>query len=403
MTMRTARLAALGFFVAAAAWGQDVVTVEATGEAAIVKGDEARALDEAVKNALRAAVEQVAGVSIEGQTQTLDNVLVRDQVVARTSGYVKKHQLVSRKADKGVLTVKVKAEVGKSELGKDVEAARALVKRFGRPSIAIVLQEQTAHVDDTGKVTGATSSEVTAVVLTEVFKADGWEIKDPAVLAGALKLAPGVQLGDGHLKEIGDLTRANYILYGKMVLRYLKPGKGVGMYSSTGQQLLFPVSGEYDLALAATDTGSQVAKLAGKLDLQQLSNGKRDVVGAATSYERTAYDLVRRRAAEVTGPVRAAALEAFRSRELNGNELTVAAAGLGNYAGAKDFKAALEALPGVKEVEQLDFKAGVGSFRVTFRGSSGDFADAVGKASFKKKKLDVTEVSGNKVGLALGK
>lgn len=401
--MGASRLAALALFVASAAAGEEAVTVEATGEAAIVKGDEARALEEAVKSALRAAVEQVAGVSIEGQTHTLDHVLVRDQVIARTSGYVRKHELLSRKADKGVLTVKVKAEVGKGELAKDVEAARALVKRFGRPSIVIVLQEQTAHIEEGGKVTGATSSEVTAAVLTEAFKGDGWEIKDPAVLQGSLKLAPGVQLGDGHLKEVGDLTRANYVLYGKTVLRYLRPAKGLGMHSASGEQLLFPVSGEYDLALAATDTGTQLAKLAGKLDLQGPSSGKRELVGAATSYERTAYDLVRRRAAEITGPVRAAALESFRARELNGHELAVSASGLGTFAGARELEAVLEAIPGVREVEHLDFKGGVGSYRVTFRGSSADFADAAGKASFKKKKLEVKEVSGNKVGLALGR
>jgi Flagellar assembly protein T, N-terminal domain len=396
------RLWVVAVLAAPAVFAQDVVTVEATGEAAIVGNDEAKALGDATQAALRAAVEQVAGVSIEGQTQTLNNVLLRDQVVARTSGYVKKHSVVSKKAEKGVLTVKVKAEVGKGELSKDVEAARALVKRFGRPSIVIVLQEQTAAADESGKITGTTSTEVAPTALTEAFRVDGWDIKDEKAITGALNLPPGTQIGDGHLKQIADLSKAAYVLYGRVNLRNLKPIKGSAFYKN-GEQIYFPVSGEYDMALAATDTGSQITKLTGKLELQNTANGKKDVVGASTSYDRTGHDLVKRRAAEIVAPVRAAALENFRNRELNGNEVIVAANGLGNYAGAQDFKKAVEALPGVQEVEHLEFKGGTGSFRVTFKGSTSEFAEAMGKATFKKKKVEVNEVTGNKVVLAVAK
>jgi hypothetical protein len=400
--MNALKLCAVVVLFAGAAQAQDVATVEATGEAAIIKGDEAKALDEAVKVALRTAVEQVAGVSIEGQTQTLNNVLVRDQVIARTSGYVKKHEVVSKKADKGVLTVKVKAEVGKSEISKDVEAARALVKRFGRPSIVIMIQEQTAQVDAMGKATGVTNSDVTATVLTEAFKADGWDIKDPAFAMGKVKIAPGVQLGNGEAKEIGDLSKANYILYGTTAMRHQHMDPSMGN-SQKGAQQIFPVTGQYDLALFATDSGSQIAKIADKMDTSPLPEAPKKGPVMSLSYERTSHDIIMLRKDRIAGPVRQAALEYFRNREMNGAELSVAASGLGNYAGAQDFKKALEALPGVKEVEQQEFKAGVGNFRVTFQGSSSDFADAVGKATFKKKKLDVTEVSGNKVVLAVAK
>lgn len=393
---------AAALLLAKLAWGQDLVTAEATGEAAVVKGDEARAHDEAVKAALRAAVEQVAGVTVEGQTQTLNHVLVRDQVIARSLGYVKKHEVLSRKVDRGVLTVKVKAEVGKGELSKDVEAARALVARFGRPSLVIVIQEQTLQVDGAGKAAGVTNSDVTATVLTKAFKDDGWDIKDPAFAMGKVKLAPGVALGGGEVKELGDLTKAAYVLYGTTTVRNQQLDPSLST-SQKGVQHAFPVTGEYDLALFATDSGTQLAKISGKLDAGPLPEAPKKVPNLLLSYERTAHDLIHLRAGRIAGPVRQAALEHFRDREQNGAEYAVAASGLGSYAGAQDFKRALEAVPGVKAVEQQDFKGGVGNYRVTFRGTAGDFADAVGKATFKKKKLDVTEVSGNKVGLAVAR
>ena len=100
--MNALKLSAMVLFLAPVAWAQDVVTVEASGDAVILSGDEARALDIATRNAQRAAVEQVAGVTIEGQTQTLNNVLVRDQVVARTAGYVRKTEIISKSAAKNV-------------------------------------------------------------------------------------------------------------------------------------------------------------------------------------------------------------------------------------------------------------------------------------------------------------
>jgi hypothetical protein len=401
--MRALKLSALVVFLAPAAWAQDVVTVEASGEAAIVKGDEARALDEATKAALRTAVEQVAGVSIEGQTQTLNNVLVRDQVIARTSGYVKKHEVVSKKSEKGVLSVKVKAEVGKSEISKDVEAARALVKRFGRPSLVIMIQEQTAQVDASGKATGVVNSDVTATVLTNAFKGDGWDIKDPAFAMGKVRIAPGVQLGAGEAKEIGDLTKANYILYGTTSMRQAVLEGNMGAASTGKGQNAFPVTGEYDLALFSTDSGTQLAKLSGALNMNPPADNPKQKINMSLSYERTAHEVINARAKTIAQPVRQAALEYFRNREMNGAEVIVAVGGLTNYAGAQEFKKALEALPGVKEVEQQDFKSGTGNYRVTFTGSTSDFADAIGKATFKKKKLEVSEVTGSKVVVAVAK
>lgn len=389
--------------LAPAAFAQDVVTVEATGDAAILGGDEVKALADATRNAQRTAVEQVAGVAVEGHSQTLNNVLVRDVVITRTAGYVKKTELISKKAEKGVLTVKLKVEVGKSDLAKDVLAARELVKRFGRPSIVIVLQEQTVQVDQTGKIGGAINTGAASVVLTDAFKADGWEIKDPAGAAGKLQLGSGLQMSDGVVKEIADLTQSNYVLYGTVVLRNQNPGQGYGNFSPKGEQLLFPVTGEYDLSLFATDTGTQVTKVAGKLDRMGKDGSVKSMAPATVSYERTALEIIKRRTDEITGPVRLAAIENFRNREVNGAEVKLIAKGLGNYAGAQDFKKAIEAMQNVKLVEQNDFRNGTGNYRVTYVGSTSELAEAVGKATFKKKKLEVSTVTGNSIEVSVGK
>ena len=116
-----------------------VVTKEGTGEAAIIAKDEQKAFDEAKDKALRNAVEQAAGVRIDADTAVINNQLVRDQVFANTTGYVKKYDVLSKKAEKGVMTVVVKADVITDNLDKDITAARDLIKRAGRPSSIMVL------------------------------------------------------------------------------------------------------------------------------------------------------------------------------------------------------------------------------------------------------------------------
>lgn len=383
LTLLSLSLSALAFAQAPQA---TVVVKEGTGEAAIVNKDEQKAFAEAQQNALRAAVEQAAGVKIDADTVVVNNQLVRDQVFANTSGYVKSFEVTGKKVEKGVVTVNVKAQVITDNLDKDIEAARALVRRMGRPSIVIVVQEQTIPLG--AKV--ITNSDTMATVLTEAFKADGWEIKDAQAMNKKLKLEGAATLGATELKEIADLTKASYVLYGKAALRHQEAGemvKGAPFY---------PISGEYDLALAATDSDEQIAKIAGKLVMSTKTE-------SLVSYERTAYSCIREKKNEIVGPVRQAALEHFRDLQMNGVKIALAVTGLDSFGAARDFQKSLEAIKGLREATQDGFSKGTANYRVTYLGSAQELAEQVEQATFKKKKLNIVSVSGNAMEVQVGK
>ncbi|MBL8922544.1 MAG: flagellar assembly protein T N-terminal domain-containing protein [Myxococcaceae bacterium] len=375
--MRTLSLALIASSAVALAQA-NVVTKEGTGEAAVINKDEGRAFEEAKGAALRAAVEQAAGVRVDADTLVVNNQLVRDQVFANTGGYVKSFDVVSKKVEKNVMTVTVKANVITDNLDKDIQAARDLVKRMGRPSIVIVIQEQTIPIGDKTTL----NSEVTATVLTEAFKADGWEIKDPQAVNKSLKLDPSV--GAAGAKAVGDLTKANYVLYGTTSLRHAEPDsllKGSSIY---------PVSGEYNLAIAATDSELQLAKVAGKLEWKMDSK-----VSPTVSYERTAFGLIQERKREIIDSVRKGVLEHFRSETMNGKRISVAVSGLDSFGAAKDFKKSIEAIKGIKEATQDTFANGKATFRVVYAGTVDDLASEVEAATFKKKKLNIVSATGN--------
>jgi hypothetical protein len=364
-----------------------VVVKEGTGEAAIVNKDEGRAFEQAKSAALRAAVEQAAGVRIDADTVVVNNQLVRDQVFANVSGYVKKFDIVSKKVEKGVVSVTVKAEVITDSLDKDITAARDLVKRMGKPTIVIVIQEQTIPIGEKALI----NSDVTATVLTDAFKADGWDIKDPQAINRTLKLDGAATLTGVALKEINSLSKADFVLYGRTVLRH----QAVDSMLKGAQ--VFPVTGEFDLVIAATDSERQLAKVAGKLDWDKPNSPP------MLSYERTAVNLIQARRSEIVDQVRRSVLEHFRNEVMNGRRLNMAVSGLDSFSSVKEFQKSIETIKGVREATQDTFANGKATFRITFDGKVDDLASELEAATFKKRKLVVVGNTANTLEVNVGK
>ena len=60
-------------------------------------------------------------------------------------------------------------------------------------------------------------------------------------------------------------------------------------------------------------------------------------------------------------------------------------------------------IKGLKEATQDEFKNGTADYRVTFLGSAQDFAEQLESSTFKKKKLNIVSVSGNKLEVQVAK
>lgn len=401
--MKTLKLTLLSLALAVTAFAQTVVTKEGTGEAAIVNKDEIKAFEEAKDKALRSAVEQASGVRIDADTTVVNNQLVRDQVFANTSGYVKKYDVLDKKVEKGVITVKVKADVITESLEKDVTAARDLVKRIGRPKVVILMQENTLQADGKAVI----NSNTFATVLSDAFVSDGYDVKDPAFAAGKVRIAPGVVLGQGEAKEIGDLSKADFIVYGTANFRQQSMGAVGGQKGAVAEaqgsmfdKSLYLVSGEYELSVFATRTGSQIAKLSNNFSFKDPGAA---IKSSVVSFERTALELAKARKDEINAAVRKAILEYFRNELVNGARIELSVMGLDSFGSAKDFKRSMESLKGMKEAVQDSFAGGKAVYRVTFLGTTQDLAELVESSTFKKKKIAVTAVNGNALEVKVGK
>jgi hypothetical protein len=395
--MKTWKMSLCWLFAASVAFAADpgIVSKEATGQAAVAKGgDESKAYDEALKQALRSAVEQAAGVLITADTTTLNSQLVRDQVYSRASGYVKKFDVISKKVDKGVMTVVVKADVGTADLDKDLEAVKGLIGRLHRNKLIIVTQEQA--VDEKGITT---KSEVLSTALTEGFKRDGWQILDEKGGSDTMKLAAGVAQGTPPIKEILKVTDADYVVYGTVNFRYHV--LDFGGKDAEGRPIIFPVTAEYELQMYDVRSRDQLAKVSGKLAESEMMKAN---VQKQISYSRTSQDFCKLEAPRIISELRAPVIEYLRNKDVNGNDVTLNVNGLPDLDAVDDFSKSVQTLTNVKQVRANgDFDNGKMQYTVTFTGNAMDFGKALGKSKFKAKALKVTAVKNNLVEVAIAK
>ncbi|QSQ26390.1 flagellar assembly protein T N-terminal domain-containing protein [Pyxidicoccus parkwayensis] len=402
----TALSLVLASAVFAAAPPPATVTKEVTGEAAIVDGNRDKAFAEAKNAALREAVEQVAGVLVSSDTLTANSQLLSDRIFTRSAGYVRTHEVLERKEEGGVAKVKVRAEVGTAQLDKDLQAVQALIRRMSNSRLLIVLQEQAVSPD---KV--ITSSAVLTQVLTDAFSKDGWRIIDPSFAAGKLELSSGVSLTTPDRKVIQELKVADYVITGTVTFRHEKPGSNSGTLQDQLKGF-YMVSGEWELSVFATDSGTQVARLADKFDSSPESRGP---AAPVVSYERTSFQIAQHRGKDIVASVRKAVVDYLSQAEQNGTQVVMTVQGLADFKAVKAFKDVLaRTITGISDVKQGNFQKGQIQFDLRYLGSTEALAEALGEAAFQQKlttalggkpaaKASVTGVTSNTVELTLAR
>ncbi len=116
--------------------GQEVV-VSATGYGS---GSKLTAINEATEDALRKAVEQGCGVFIQSKSTVKDFVLIKDQIISESKGFITHHSVTAQKynPNRGIAEVTVKATVSKKLLMSKWAAHEGSLNRIGMPKLMFV-------------------------------------------------------------------------------------------------------------------------------------------------------------------------------------------------------------------------------------------------------------------------
>ncbi len=169
MAKRTASVLCAGLIILGSlglAWGQQPVKKSDNLVELTVTGA-GMDKEEAVRDAMRKAVERGAGTFIHSQSETKDFALVRDTILTRAAGFIQSHEILSAQpVEDGTWEVKIKAVVSLQGIEHLWGVVKDLLQRMGRPKIMVFLTET---IDEASQPDATVQTRLENVLLKSGF------------------------------------------------------------------------------------------------------------------------------------------------------------------------------------------------------------------------------------------
>ncbi len=375
--------------LAPAARGDEAVkTTEATGQAAVVD-DVLAARKAALDDAMRTCVQQVATTLVSASTETDQGQLLSDKVFSHSQGYIKKYAVLEDRQDGNTWVTKLRCDVSEAKLDEDFLAFGIAYRRAGMPRVMTLIAEQsiTASQASGWWQGGGNSSDLRVMenAFMDRMEKSGFTFIDPEVLSGKLTLeAIGADPNVQKAREIGRLAGAEVVVVGRAIA---KPLGEMAIDNGTFYSAVANVSAR----AVRTDTGEVIAaaeftSAAGK-GFEQTTAGRNALSEGGRQLARDLFTKI--------GKVWA--------REQSGvKRISMVVKGVDDYARLAAFKNVLvNAVKGVKDVQQRSMEDGRAELDVTLAGTSEGFATDLATRKFQGYACKIRKVTPNAVEVEL--
>jgi hypothetical protein len=356
------------------AQGDEVRTVTAEGVGAILAGDVASARDRAIKDAQRNAVELTVGVLIDAETINHNYTIIKDEIYARSAGYVQDHKILDEWQEAGLLRIIIQARVTAAPLQRDLDR---VIEGVDRPRILFMVSQQ-----DMGekiskawwKGTAEMGRLVAEATLQQGFIDKHFLVVDH-VLEEMGEAAP-LKPSDSQATAIGRDYDAEVVILGRAVVKDAGPIEGFELHSCRAEISVRAIQVDNGHVLAS-DNASAVAP-----HIDSLAGAH---VALKKASEKLASALVPKIIEKWVKPTLI---------------VTVDVVDITRYADFVRFKGVLkEQVYGVDNVYQRDFKINKANLEVSYRGTAQDLADELALKSFDAFRVDIVEASQNRLKL----
>ncbi len=146
----------------------------AEGSAALSPGmDKTVVREQAIRDALRNAVEQGVGIFVGSTTLVRSHMVDFDKIFTQAAGYVRRYNVINEWTDNGVFRVKVVAEIGMGKLQSDLMAVETFKSLVDYPTIMVIGKES---ID--GSL--AENSRLAQTAIESMLTENGYDLKDRA-------------------------------------------------------------------------------------------------------------------------------------------------------------------------------------------------------------------------------
>jgi len=369
----------------------DSKEVIADGVGAVTAGNQAKARDEAMRDAMRKAIEQAVGTLISSETIVENFQLLSDKIYTQTSGYVRSYQVVSEGAEGELYRIKIKAEVSLSQIKNDLAAIGLLLEAKHMPRMMVMIAEQNvgevilhywwnpqAASVDLGTAENALISE---------FQEKGFHFIDPEAVKKEIKVGKAFRaedLTDQQVKTLGAQADADVVIFGKALAKLSGPVMGTAMKS---------VQANISLKAVDADTGRILAtaqESASGVHIDEVTAGANALKSAAKKTAQTLMDKI---------------LKGWGKEVAGGAQVRLSIKGVKSYADLTGlFNLLRKEIRGVDAVHQRSISNdGVAEVDIEYRGDGQSLADELVNKNLPGFTMKITNVTTNRVEINLEK
>ncbi len=350
------------------------------GVGVILAGDEAKAEDDAIANALRMAVEQVVGTLIQSDVLVRNYQVVESNIYSQSRGYVKTYRILNKaRRGENILEVTIEAVVKKSDLESDLQALGLLMSRKGMPRLMVLVEER--NIDEYHTLFQM-DMNTTETELMNVLMSKGFTFVDRNVVMQKIKrdaVRAAIEGDRNSAKAIALESGAELLIIGKAVS---KPASNVP--SVVRQAGLVSVQATLNLRAIRSDDGRIIAtttQQAAAAHIDPLNGGTRALQKAARL---AAEDLTRK------------IVQVWQKDVYTGTTIQIRILDIPSYADLIRFRNMLKSfVRGVNNIYQREFTGTVALLDVEVTGKASQIAEELVLKDFSPYRVEVLNVSQN--------
>jgi len=347
-----------------------IVEVEVEGQAAIVGGKVTLARDQAIEAAKRNAVEQGIGTLVASETLTKNFALVSDRILNKSTGFVKKFEIVKEGEEGGVYSVTIKAQVTEiiDQIVQDQLALDLLLEYMDRPRLMIVINESNI---------GDTNSRVAETEMIRVFATKNFDLVDQSQVEA-------VRASEQANQAIAGNAVAAAALGAQFGAELVITGRAVG---SDGGKVAGFVSGQGDIAARAIRTDTAAILTAGN------EHAAKPHLNATTA----GANALKEAGAKIANTMIKEIVKRWKLESSNVVNVELVVSGVSDIALLNVFKDAIGSIPNVKGVQERAFSGGVARLNVNYEGKGTQLSDDILGRQFEGFEAKITGRTPNKL------
>lgn len=349
------------------------------GVAAIINNAVAPARDKAIDDALRKAVEQAVGTMVSSDTLTEKYKVITDRILAQTTGYVQRYNILSEKAEGDLYRVRIQAEVGRANLMNDLRALGLLHALAEKPKVMVIMEEKVAGVFGTTAWEDVGQAEST---IMERLIAAGFTVVDPQTVKSNITRDQALRILEGDAQA----AAAAGLQYGAQVVI-----TGKAFSKNAGGRILDTQLQSLQATVQARVIRSDDARVISSRSEQGRRVHIDEVQGGALA--------IRDATGRMTDVMIADILAQWRSEAYGRTkEITLVITGLVSYRHLTAIKQFLEKeMQGVRGVNQRSFLGGAAELMLDYGGKSSNIADELANRKFTGFRMEPTNVTPSRV------